>query len=72
MIILSKLKVNCFKYHINPDNSKSDSLTSYDNQNSMEYYSISYFGLYDTDKSKNNIKILCRNNGLNIQFNFLK
>ena len=71
MFINNKLKVNCFNYQTYT-NSRQDSLTLLTNQNSMEYDSISSFGLYDTDKNKNNIKILCRKNSQNIQCNFFE
>ena len=65
-----KLILDCFKYHINPQQSDLDTLTKYKNIDFLEYYSISSFGLYDTDK--NDIKILCKQSAQTINCNFLK
>ena len=61
MNINSKLILDCFKYN--------SLLDKYGRQKSLNFNSISIFGLYDT--GENNIKLLCKKSGITIQCNFL-
>ena len=71
MIINFNLYIYCLKYIIYPKNSQNDKLESYIGNNSLNYnFSISSFGFYDTDES--NVKLLCVQNNIIIQCNFLQ
>ena len=57
-------------YYFYPNESLNDSFKSYAGNNSLNYDSISAFGLYDTDK--NYVKLLCAKSSTILQCNFLK